>query len=146
MSNPCVQAGPPRSSFPEFCLGRLLNIPKDGDYTSSLGNLCQYSVTLTVKVLFCHIQRESHVFQPFTPMCPRAHCWLIFNFVPTKTPRSFSTKFFQPGHLLSLYWYRGSFLLRSRTLWGSWQFISTDCWGLSGWQQDHLLYQPLLPV
>lgn len=79
MSKPFVQAGPPRSSCPEFCLGRLLNIPKHGDYTTSLGNLCQYSVTLTVKEHLCHIQRnllcfsllpQGHIAGSSSTLCP----------------------------------------------------------------------------
>jgi len=49
----------------------LLNIPKNGDFTNSLGTLCQCSVTLTVKEVFPHVQTEPLVFQ-FVPIasCP----------------------------------------------------------------------------
>jgi len=42
----------------------LLNISKEGDSTASQGNLCQCSVTFTVKK--CLLQREPPVFQ-FVP-------------------------------------------------------------------------------
>ena len=43
-SKPCAQAGPLRTMS-----RRLLNISKDGDSTTSLGNLCQCSAPHTVK-------------------------------------------------------------------------------------------------
>lgn len=45
---------------------QLVNICKNGDITTSLGNLCQCSIMLTVKNVFPHIQMQPLVFQ-FVP-------------------------------------------------------------------------------
>ena len=51
------------SSLPRTVSRWLLNMSKDGDSTVSLGNLCQYSVPLTVKKVFPNVQTEPPVFQ-----------------------------------------------------------------------------------
>ena len=63
---PPAQAGPPRATS-----RRLLNISKDGESTTSLGNLCQCLVTSHSQKVFPDVQREPPVFQ-FVPIasCP----------------------------------------------------------------------------
>jgi len=46
---PHTQAGPPKAGCSRTMSRRLLNISREGDSATSLGNLCQCSVTLTVK-------------------------------------------------------------------------------------------------
>ncbi|KAK4827398.1 LOW QUALITY PROTEIN: hypothetical protein QYF61_017803 [Mycteria americana] len=84
---------------------------------------------------------------------PRAHCWLIFNLVCTKTPKSFSAKLLSNWLAPSIYWCMELFLLRCKTLHfmrcketsesSCWP-ISPACQGHSGWQHIPLEYQSLL--
>ena len=78
----------------------------------------------------------------------RAHCWIVFNLVSTRTPKTFSVKLLcrwvAPHHVLV----HGFVPSRCRTLHfllNVMKFIST-CRGPSGWQHDPLAYQPLFPV
>lgn len=70
----------------------------------------------------------------------RTRCWLIFNLVSTRTPRSFSTKL---SNWMSPSWCMELYLSGWRSLpftfvvvMNSWQPISSVCQGLSGWQLD----------
>ena len=51
-SKPPAQAGPPTADCPGPCPDGFWISPKDGDYTTSLGSLCQCSVTFPVKKCF----------------------------------------------------------------------------------------------
>ena len=51
------------SWLPRTMAKQLLNISKNGESTTSLGNLCQCLVTLTLKKVFPDVKRESSVFQ-----------------------------------------------------------------------------------
>lgn len=86
----------------------------------------------------------------------RAHCWLMFNLMSTKTPISFSAKLLSSWFSPSMYWCLGLFFHRCRTLQFSllnfMRFLSTSlefppnspgCWGSSDWQHNPLAYQPL---
>ena len=46
----------------------------------------------------------------------RAHCCLVVNLVPTRTPRAFSAKLFRSWSAPSMYWCMDLFLPRCRTL------------------------------
>lgn len=46
---------------------QLLNIHKEGDSTTTLGNLCQCSITLMVKKVFSDVQSKPPVLQ-FAPI------------------------------------------------------------------------------
>lgn len=56
-------------------LRQLLNIPREGDTTTSLGNLFQCSTTLKVKKLFLMF-RWNFPF-PICPHCPWLHYWAL---------------------------------------------------------------------
>ena len=56
-----------QSQLPRTMSRWLLNFSKDGDSTSSLGNLCPCSVNLTVEKVFPNVQREPPVFR-FVPV------------------------------------------------------------------------------
>lgn len=58
-----LQTGPSDIQLPRtLSRARFLEISKDGCSTTSLGNFCQYSVTLTEKKVFCDVQEKPPVF------------------------------------------------------------------------------------
>lgn len=73
LPNPLAPAIPSRPCCPERCPDGFGSPRKD---TVSLGNLLQFSVSLTVKVCSC-VQMEPHMFQFVpTPSCPvTGHWW-----------------------------------------------------------------------
>lgn len=56
----------PYSSLSRMVTRQVLNVSKDGDSVTSLGSLCQWSVTLTVKKMFPDVQTEPPALQ-FVP-------------------------------------------------------------------------------
>jgi len=66
-----TQTGLPTASCPGLCPDSFFNVSKDGDATTSLDNLCQFSVTLTVIKCFWMFRGTLFVFQ-FVPTasCP----------------------------------------------------------------------------
>ncbi|KAK4826741.1 hypothetical protein QYF61_010994 [Mycteria americana] len=81
---------------------------------------------------------------PLAFFVAKARCWLMFNLVSIRTPRSFSAKLLCCQSALSMYQCMGLFLPRQRTLhfpllnFMNWQPISPACPGPSGWQHDSL--------
>jgi len=67
----------------------FLNISKEGDSTTSLGNLCQCSITLTVKKVFPDVQREP----PLLQFLPIAHVFLLGTTEKSLTPFSLHPPF-----------------------------------------------------
>ncbi|KAK4810782.1 hypothetical protein QYF61_008754, partial [Mycteria americana] len=63
--------------------------------------------------------------QPRIPLAlaARAHCWLMFNLVSTRTPRSFSARLLSSWVAPSIYWCLGLFLPKCRT----WHFPWLNC-------------------
>ena len=83
----------------------------------------------------------------------RVECWLIFNLVPTRTPRSFLLGCFPAEYLQHMLvpgavppQWRGSAFLPLELLWGSCLPNPTACQGPYEWQRHPLVYQPLLLV
>lgn len=82
-----------------------------------------------------------------------ALCWLVFNWLPVGPQGLLLPGCFPSGWLTACsgacgYSSRGAGLCLSLcwTPWGSYQSLSPDCWGPSGWQSNYLVYEPLLPV
>ena len=66
----------------------------------------------------------------------------MFKSFSTRMPRSFSVELFSSGMAPSTYWCRTVQFPFMRFSWP----ISPACPSLPGWQHDHLVYPPLLPV
>ena len=95
---------------------------------------------------------------PMQPRLPfaffaRANFCLTLTWVSTRTPAPFLPSCFPFGQCPACTGAWGCSSLGARlhispwwTSWCSCWLISLTCWGLSGWHNDRLVYQPLVPV